>query len=130
MIFHLQDNVYGHPVVIATRPDASTKAVKRYLRAHLPFYSKLVSSGDIHKLRAHDGMTTRFEGMQLTIVFLKNEPRDPQSIADLAHELIHVAADVFVHAGVNFTSGNDEAIAYYVGFLVKGVLEKFAQQNG
>lgn len=132
MIFHVLDNVYEHPVVIASRPHASTQAVKRYLRTHLPNSAEALANNTVYRLGRCEGVTTCFEDRQLTVVLLKDPPHCPRTTAILVHELVHAVADVFGHKGVDFAAANDEAVAYYLEFLVRSALGHFeaARING
>jgi hypothetical protein len=45
-----------------------------------------------------------------------------RELSTVAHECLHVTADVFKKRGVLFNISNDEQIAYYMGYLIDAIM--------
>jgi hypothetical protein len=63
------------------------------------------------------------------VIFLPKWKFDPENIANLTHECVHVATYILENCGVKEKESCDEALAYLIGFLVESFLVALKQKH-
>lgn len=61
------------------------------------------------------------------IIFLKEWEMSVEKISNLAHECVHIANHILVDKGVREKKGDDETLAYFVGYLMRHLLAAVKQ---
>lgn len=86
---------------------------------------------DGHELEAHDGagraISYRHKGRCVVHIWINPayDLRDPDVVANVAHECLHAALLVFAAIGVSSVdNASDEPLAYYVEMLVREYLRR------
>jgi hypothetical protein len=64
------------------------------------------------------------------IIFMKEWEMSVEKIAWLAHECVHIANLILTDKGVDEKDGKDEALAYFVSYLMRKLLEAIKQIEG
>jgi len=61
------------------------------------------------------------------IIFMREWETSVEKIAFLAHECVHIANHILLDKGVREKKGQDETLAYFVGYLMRRFLEAIKQ---
>jgi hypothetical protein len=84
--------------------------------------------GDLKELEVSDGLAIR--GSFGSIIFLREWNNTPHFIGVLAHECVHVAADILSDKGISEVAGKEEAMAYLVDYLVCTAISELYDKKG
>jgi len=61
------------------------------------------------------------------IIFMRKWETSVEKIAFLSHECVHIANHILLDKGVREKKGQDETLAYFVGYLMRRLLEAIKQ---
>jgi hypothetical protein len=125
MIIVIPDPIYSQTVLVAIAEPRESTILKAIAKAG---YS-ITDPEDIRKNLVLDeseaGRTILDPDTGSVIIRLRRLRRgDAHDVSNLVHECVHAATMLFGRIGHDLSEKSDEPLAYYVGFLVRSVLEK------
>ena len=74
------------------------------------------------------GKSVMFPNNQ-TLLWLKYEPREPELLGTLNHEIFHCACFILERAGIKYSEDSDEAFAYLIGYLTHAIYSRLGIFN-
>jgi hypothetical protein len=124
MIFVVHDPIYMQDVIVAIAEPSAARILKTVVRTGY-------SVRDVEDLREMldlsdaDGRTLIDPDTGAVIIRLKRLRKgSAEDVSNLVHECVHAATMLFERIGFPLKSKTDEPMAYYVGFLVRSILER------
>jgi hypothetical protein len=124
MIFVVHDPIYMQDVIVAIAEPSAARILRAVVRTGY-------SVRDVEDLREMldlsdaDGRTLIDPDTGAVIIRLKRLRKgSAEDVSNLVHECVHAATMLFERIGFPLKSKTDEPMAYYVGFLVRSILER------
>ncbi|HMT01783.1 MAG TPA: hypothetical protein PKD00_00495 [Burkholderiales bacterium] len=109
--------IYPFSIIVFYGNDKSllSKKLKKYLFKEDIEYLKTIEF--------HRGKSIMFTSGQ-TLLWLKEEPNNPETLAILNHEIFHCVCFIMEKVGIKFSDDSDEAFAYLIEYVSKQIYKK------
>lgn len=108
---HFNDPIYDVEFYVLRCPFAQ---LEPWIVANLTTEFEIGEEGDAHTMI----------GKGAKVITFWFPPKVDIDLGVIAHEAVHGACSVLRDRGIRFTTGAEEALAYYVGYLVREIMER------
>jgi hypothetical protein len=124
MIFVVHDPIYVQDVIVAIAEPSAARILKTVVRTGYSVRD-VADLREMLDLSDADGRTLIDPDTGAVIIRLRRLRKgNADDVSNLVHECVHAATMLFDRIGFPLKSKTDEPIAYYVGFLVRSILER------